>query len=90
MTAFDDEDNTVPYMDNQRMLKVIFDEIVAVRRELKEEDQKLSEKIDSLTLEVKTISSDLKGLRLQVHQNQTTFIQNQQDLDHRVTVLEAV
>ena len=62
------------------------DEIVIVRKELKEDivfsEHALSHKIDA-------VAKDLKNLHFEVHQNQTALIVNNVDLEKRVTALEA-
>ncbi len=83
-------------LTNAKMFAIIMQEISDVHRELRTDilslrselktdifslDQKLSKKIDSLSTEV-------KGLRFEVHQNQSTFIKNHEDLEKRVAVLE--
>ncbi len=77
-----DDDNDVPDLSNRELLKVLMQEIADVRRELKEDIAVLDNKIT-------VVSSDLKGLRLQVHQNHTSFITNLQDHEKRIAVLEA-
>ncbi len=99
MTSDDDtiDWNTVP---PAKMFHIVLQELVDVRNELRQEfsdgmtnmnaelkadiakvDGKLSKKIDAL-------SSDFHTLRLEVHQNQTTFIKNHESFENRVTVLE--
>ncbi len=58
-------------------------------------DQKLTKRIDSVTSDLhqvksdlNSVKSDLKGLRIQVHQNHTSFITNQQEMEQRIAVLE--
>ena len=84
MSRTHDEDGQ-PMMSNRAMLQMLVKEIPVMYRDLRDEirslDQRLSRKIDS-------VSSDLKGLRLQVHQNQSSLIQTQEDLEKRVAVLE--
>ncbi|MEI8230063.1 MAG: hypothetical protein WCG83_02900 [Candidatus Peregrinibacteria bacterium] len=76
----------------QKAVKVITQEIVDVRRELKEDiyslEQKLTHKIDSLASDVSTLKSTVSTLRLEVHQNHVAFIQNHDELEGRVTMLE--
>ena len=72
----DDEDNDVPDLTNKELLKVLLDEIAAVRRELKEDIVVLDKKITRVSVDLGTVSSDLKGLRIQAHQNHTSFITN--------------
>lgn len=80
-----DEDAGVPDLSNRELLRVLIQEIVDVRRELKEDiaslDQKFTKKFDVL-------SSETKVLRLEVHQNHSSFIHRQDDLERRVEVLE--
>ncbi len=99
MTSDDDtiDWNTVP---PAKMFHLVMQELVDVRNELRQEfrdgmanmkaelkadianvDGKLSKRIDAL-------SSDFHTLRLEVHQNQITFMKNHESLDNRVTVLE--
>lgn len=92
-----DDTDGVPDLSNRKLLEVLMQEIVDVRRELKQDiadsrseskrdiasmDQKFSGKFDAL-------SSSLHLLKLELHQNQSTFILNHADLEQRVTVLEA-
>ena len=93
----DDKDTGVPDLSNRELLRVLMQEIVDVSRELKEDimdlDQKLSGKIDTidqkLTGRIDSLSSAVKVLRLEVHQNHASFIKRQNDLEKRVNVLEA-
>ncbi len=67
------------------LLRILMQEIADVRRELKEDihelDVRLSGKIDSVAL-------DLKSLTVKVDKNQVALVKNIEDLDRRVTVLE--
>ncbi len=71
--------------ENRKFLDMLMQEIADVRLELKKDiahlDQKLTKRID-------TLSSDFQTLRIEVHQNQTTFMHNHNVLDTRVTTLE--
>lgn len=90
MTRTYDEDGQ-PMMSTNKMVKRLLDELPLIRKELKQElaskediagmEQRLTSKIDAVT-------SDLKGLRFQVHQNHAPFIENQMDMEKRLTVLE--
>lgn len=71
-------------------------EIVDIRRELKEDilglDQKLYRKIEDVDKKLEkrmdALSADFQVLRMEVHQNQATFITNHDALERRVAVLE--
>ncbi|HVW66737.1 MAG TPA: hypothetical protein VHA78_03305 [Candidatus Peribacteraceae bacterium] len=80
-------------LTNEKMLHILLQEIADVRYELKTDiqnlDQRLSGRIDGLASDVTIIKTDLTSLRLEVHQNHLTFIKNHDDLEKRVTVLEA-
>ena len=91
-----DEDGQ-PMMSNKAMLQMLVKDIPVIykdlrglmhdmetelKRDITTLDKKLSTKIDC-------IASDLKGLHLQVHQNHTLFVTNQEELGKRVAVLEA-
>ena len=79
--------------------KILFDEIGAVRselkddtlslgRELKEEIQVVSLKVDRLEGKVDSLEGKIDDLSLKVNQNQAPLVQNIENLDKRVTVLE--
>ena len=71
-------------------VKLILQEINDVRRELLKD---LGGRMDKLEGEMREMKKELNGkidgLRMEVHQNQTTFIKNHGDLEKRVTLLEA-
>jgi hypothetical protein len=62
------------------------EEMVIMRNELRAEirtgENALSKKID-------VVASDVKNLRFEVHQNHTTFIHHQTNLEKKVAALEA-
>ena len=95
----DDDDGNLPDLSNREILRIMMQEIADVRKELKEDigalDLKFDRKIDALSADFKVLKSDFKTLRsdfytlkLEVHQNQSTFILNHTDLEKRVMVLE--
>ncbi|MFH1670727.1 MAG: hypothetical protein ABIA92_04030 [Patescibacteria group bacterium] len=97
----DDENNGFEDMTNREILRIMLQEIADVRRELKEDiegvRQELKVDIQSLQSDIKTIKSDVKNLqsdvknlRAEVHQNHTSFIHNQEDMEKRIVSLEAV
>lgn len=86
------QDTGSPKLTIKRMLGLLMQEIADVRKELKEEmaevkqdirhvDQRLGERIDSL-------ASEFRAFRIEVHQNQISFMSNHDHLEKRVTVLE--
>lgn len=85
MVQNDDEFGELPELSNRDLLRILMQEIVDTRKELKEDianlDTKLSHRIDA-------VASDLHTLRREVHQNQSTFIANHTALESRVKVLE--
>lgn len=84
---------------NRLMVNILMQEIVDVRRELKEDihalDVKLSNKIDGVEnrmgqveKSLVQVEKNLSNLTLKVDKNQTAFIRNIEDVDRRVSVLE--
>ena len=88
-----EEDDGIGDISNRNMLQILMQEIADVRKELKEDianlDHKLTQRIDVLSSDVQVLSSDVQTLRLEVHQNQTVFLKNHDQLERRVAVLEA-
>lgn len=88
----DDEFGELPELTNRDLLRILMQEIVDTRKELKEDianlDTKLSHRIDSVESRLHSVSSEIHTLRREVHQNQSTFIANQTALESRVKVLE--
>lgn len=82
----DDDDtidwNTVP---PAKMFHIVMQEIADTHKELRGDIANLDKK---LTTRIDSIASQLHTLRLEVHQNQTTFISNQTALENRMKVLE--
>ncbi len=93
----DDDSSGFKDLTNKDVLRILMQEIADVSRELKEDiaavDGKLSRKLDqvhhTLSKTIETLSSDMQGLRLEVHQNQSILIRNVDGLDQRVMKLEA-
>jgi archaellum component FlaC len=86
MVHDDDDNGTFDDLTNRDMLRIILKEIADVSRELKEGFDETYKKLDK---KIDALSSDVKGLRLEVHQNQTSFIENLEEIDERVKILEA-
>ncbi|MBI2635819.1 hypothetical protein HYW84_00635 [Candidatus Peregrinibacteria bacterium] len=93
MSAVYGDNDSVPDLTNKELLKTLLDEIASVRKELKEDistlDERLNDRIDGVSLQLNKFTSELKGLRFQLHQNHTSFITNQEELGKRVSALEA-
>ena len=51
---------------------------------------KLEKEVGSLRSDFGSLRSEFGSLRMEVHQNQSTFIKNHEDLERRVTVLDTV
>lgn len=86
-----DEDGQ-PMMSNAAMLKMLVDEIpVNDKRfsDLQDQVNFLASDLKQVKLDLNEVKSDLKGLRIQTHQNYVSFITNQQDMEKRIAVLEA-
>ncbi len=85
MVQNDDEFGELPELSNRDLLRILMQEIVDTRNEL-------IERMDLMKMELKKdvvkVGSDLHTLRLEVHQNQSTFIGNHTALERRVKVLE--
>jgi hypothetical protein len=85
--------NSVP---PAKMFHLVMQELVDVRNELRQEfkdgmaSMKTELKADIAKLDgrVGRLESEVHTLRLEVHQNQTTFMANHASLDRRVTALE--
>jgi peptidoglycan hydrolase CwlO-like protein len=86
-----DEDGQ-PMMTNKQMLQMLVREIPQFSHKLDtvaaDVDQ-LKTDVSHLKTDMHQVKSDIKGLRIQLHQNHTSFIKNQDDLEKRVAVLEA-
>ncbi|MDD5040853.1 MAG: hypothetical protein PHX87_01740 [Candidatus Peribacteraceae bacterium] len=93
MSQSGDDENGIPDLSNKQLLKVLLDEIAAVRGELRADisalDRKFTFRFDGLSAEFKTLKSDFQALRIEVHQNQLTLMNNREELEQRVEVLEA-
>ena len=98
MTRTYDEDGQ-PMMSDKAMLKLIVKEIPVLdrtlRTEIAEVDQKLGklgkrmeEGFDQMMKEFASLRSETKELHFQMHQNFTSLITNQANLEKRVAVLE--
>lgn len=85
MVQNDDEFGELPELSNRDLLRILMQEIVDTRNEL-------IERMNLMKMELKKdvvkVGSDLHTLRLEVHQNQSTFIANHTALERRVKVLE--
>lgn len=81
----DDESGELPELSNRELLRVLMQEIVDTRNELK---QDFKHDINRLERKIDTVSSDFQTLRREVHQNQSAFIVNHATLEKRVTTLE--
>lgn len=99
MTHDDNESGELLVLSSQEMFRMIMQEIADTNHELsgkidglKEDitslDRKLGKRIDGLDEKVNKVASELHTLRLEVHQNQSTFIANQAAMEKRVKVLE--
>lgn len=99
MTQDDDESGELPVLSSQEMFRMIMQEIADTNHELSAKidglkenitglDRKLGKRIDGLDEKANKVASELHTLRLEVHQNHSTFIINQQDHDKRITKLE--
>lgn len=78
--------NTVP---PAKMFHIVMQEIVDMRNELKQQFKKhISDLKNELGSRIDSVASELHTLRLEVHQNHSTFIINQQDHGKRITKLE--
>ena len=93
MAPVGNDDDGLEYLSNKKMLDILLQEIADVRYELKNDirnlDLKLSKRMDGLDGKIDVLSSEIATLKIEVHQNQTTFIHNHQELEKRVSVLEA-
>lgn len=88
-----------PNLSNKQMLQILLKEIPVIHRELSGDiralDHKLSARMNGIEGrlgkvkgQMNDLSSDMKILRLEVHQNQLAFMTNHHELQKRVTVLE--
>lgn len=77
----DDENGELPDLSNRELLRVVMQEIADTNKEL-------SGKIGAVASDLKDVKSELHTLRIEVHQNHSTFIANQTALDKRVKTLE--
>jgi len=72
--------------------KILLDEQGNVRGEILEEvregNAKLGKRMDTLEVKIDGLETKVDGLRMEVHQNQTTFIKNHEELTKRVGLLE--
>ena len=79
--------------------KILFEEIRDVRKELQEDmgamELRLAGRMDRLEVRsdeivggMDKLETEFKSLRIEVHQNQTTFIKNHEELEKRFDVLE--
>lgn len=84
----DNGNGQLPDLTNREILKVLLTEIADVRRELKQDIEALSRRMDGLEGRMDTLEEKVDTLRMEVHQNQTTFITNFDHLEKRVEVLE--
>lgn len=86
----------MPDLSNRQILSILMQEIADVRLELKSDiaglRTELKGDIFGLRTELKgdiaKVQSELHTLRIEVHQNQSTFIKNHDALEKRVTTVE--
>ena len=79
-----DEDGQ-PMMSNKQMLQMLVKEIPDVYRDLRSQIQESEKRI---TLEMHEMKLEIRGMKLQTHQNHSSFITNQTDMEKRIAVLE--
>lgn len=92
----DDDTTGLPDLSNRDILRIMMQEIADVYADLKKDmvdiDGGLTQKIDNIASDMqvmkKELKSDIHTLRLEVHQNQTSFMANHTALEKRVTTLE--
>ena len=80
-----DEDGQ-PNLSNKKMLQMLLKGIPLLHKELREDIEKLDQKLGR---RIDAVESEVKNLRLEVHQNHISFIINQEECAKRVAVLEA-
>ena len=74
------------------MLKILMDEMVCIRNELKEEMAEMRKELKAdidrvdgkLTTAVKELKSDIRNLSYRVDQNHVSFMKNFDDVDQKV------
>lgn len=72
-------------LTNEKMFGIIMQEISDVHRELRTDMLNLH---NELKIDIRDVKNEIKGLRFEVHQNQSTFMKNHENLEKRVAVLE--
>lgn len=89
MTHVDDESGELPELSNRELLRVLMQEIADTNHELSEKIDGLDKSMRKEMVDMKKeLKSDIHTLRLEVHQNHTSFIANHDALEKRVIVLE--
>lgn len=94
--TYDDDTDELPDLTNREILAVVMQEFADMRNELKQEFKQdlselkteLKEDIAKLSGRVDKVASELHTLRIEVHQNHSTFIANQRAMEKRVKTLE--
>lgn len=93
-----DDDDTIDWnaVPPAKMFHIVLQELVDTRAELKGDIADLRTELKGDMADLRTelkgdiaqVKSELHTLRIEVHQNQSTFISNQTALDKRVKILE--
>jgi len=74
--------------DHSNMEKNLSQQMNVMDARLSGEIGKLGKEVGSLRSDFGSLRSEFGSLRMEVHQNQSTFIKNHEDLEKRVTVIE--
>ena len=72
----------------KEMGNVVYEANEKLREDLGGRIDKIGHRIGNLESDMNGLKSEMGVLRMEVHQNQTTFIKNHEGLDKRVEVLE--
>jgi hypothetical protein len=88
----DDDINELPDLSNRELLAFVIQEFADTNRELTGKIEAVASDMKDMKKELKndiaSVKSELHTLRIEVHQNHSTFIANQTALEKRVKVLE--
>jgi len=91
----EDRRKSAPDLTKKQLVKILRSEMALLRVDFKSTFTNLSDRADETDRQLKQIrgelhilQSDVSGLRLQLHQNHTSFITDQQDHERRISVLE--
>lgn len=92
----DDDTDELPDLTNRELLRVVMQEIADTHLELRGDIADLRTELKGDIADLRTelkgdiaqVKSELHTLRLEVHQNQSTFISNQMALEKRVKAVE--